>query len=213
MLHLLFHLECQCHWSENICKTFCCLCCLNLTLCKGKRGDPDAKTRQDHWWLFWFSYDFEARCWTSTGSVLLWLLTTFDCKIPEASQSRCDWNCWLATSPWNHKIGWDLHSRIIGIIGQTGEIFGTSVSQMADLQLLVRCSRHKTPAAWLHTVAHRWDDTEMTQRWDNIRTTSEQHGNTGFARSLPPNLQFPRCFHSFKLRLYMYLINSNIDII
>ena len=115
--------------------------------------------------------------------------------------------------PWNHKIGWDPHRRIIGIIGQTGEIFGTSVSQVADLQLLVRCSRHKTPAAWLHTVAHRWDDTEMTQRWDNIRTTSEQHGNTGFARSLPPNLQFPRCFHSFKLRLYMYLINSNIDII
>ena len=155
-----------------------------------------------HWLCFALTFDY------------FWLLlTTFDCKIPEASQSRCDWNCWLATSPWNHKIGWDLHRRIIGIIGQTGEIFGTSVSQMADLQLLVRCSRHKTPAAWLHTVAHRWDDTEMTQRWDNIRTTSEQHGNTGFARSLPPNLQFPRCFHSFKLRLYMYLINSNIDII
>ena len=99
--------------------------------------------------------------------------------------------------PWNHKIGWDPHRRIIGIIGQTGEIFGTSVSQVADLQLLVRCSRHKTPAAWLHTVAHRWDDTEMTQRWDNIRTASEQHGNTGFARRLPPNLQFPRCFHIF----------------
>ena len=118
--------------------------------------------------------------------------------------------------PWNHKIGWDPHRRIIGIIGQTGEIFGTSVSQVADLQLLVRCSRHKTPAAWLHTVAHRWDDTEMTQRWHRDETTLEQRRNNmetlGLQDVFHQICSSHVVFIFFQLRLYMYPINPNIDI-
>jgi hypothetical protein len=87
---------------------------------------------------------------------------------------------------------------------------------VADLQLLVRCSRHKTPAAWLHTVAHRWDDTEMTQRWHRDETTLEQRRNNmetlGLQDVFHQICSSHVVFIFFQLRLYMYPINPNIDI-